>query len=335
MNVIKLSTLLLCTFMPSPIRLAIWRLLGFKVGRGCHVAMFSIVVADTIELGHGSVIETLTLVYRPSLFCMGERSRIAGFVRIIGYGGRVELRQQSFIALGCLLDISAHIELGDRSQIGPRCILYSHGGTGLIYNMRYPHRIGKITIGSDCWLGMNCVVHPGIVIGNRVITLPGMVVRCNVPDDTAMIAPVAEHRLIPTSRLLIGVTDEVRRSKIESIFFHLAGVSRGVVSDQIDPHIWRLYFPGGKTLYLPRTDAARLDASKLSSMDDAVWTLFESGVIKGVTTFCFEKLTVYGPWTPFAERLASFLLREGGAHFVFQSTPSRHTPASKDSHETC
>jgi carbonic anhydrase/acetyltransferase-like protein (isoleucine patch superfamily) len=266
---------------------------------------------------------------------MGERSRIAGFVRIIGYGGRIELRQQTFIALGCLIDISADFELGSRSQIGPRCILYSHGGTGLIYNMRYPHRIGKIKIGSDSWIGMNCVIHPGIAVGDRVIVLPGMVMRCNIPDDTAMISPADEHRFIPTTRLLIGVSDDVRLRKIESIFFNLAAVSRGSESDQSDSDIWHLHLAGRKTLHLLRTGSAQLDALQRTTMDHVVWTLFERGVVKGVPTFCFEKLTVYGPWTPFAERLAAFLLSEGGTHFVFENTASRHTPACKDNHETC
>src|SRR5580658_2875893 len=140
MKILREAILLAGTFLPSFLRLATWRIMGFKVGKGCHVSMLSIIVADSIELGPGAVIEALTLIYRPNLLYIGERGRIAGFVRIIGHEGTVHLKPQSFIGLGCLIDCTACFELGDRSQLGPRSTAYSHGGSQLLFNMRYPHR---------------------------------------------------------------------------------------------------------------------------------------------------------------------------------------------------
>lgn len=297
--------------------------------------MFSIVVADRIELGPGAVIDPLTLVYRPSFFSMGERSRIAGFVRIIGYGGNVSLGQQSFVALSCLIDISADFELGNRSAIGPRSTLYSHGSTGLIFNIRYPHRIGKIKIGVDTWIGMCCIIHPQVSIGDRVIVLPGIVVRSNIPDDTSIIAPAVDQRSIPTNRLLIGVTDEVRRKTIDMTFQYLTAHYRDAVVDQTDPEIWRLELNGRRTVYLLRTDTDKLSAAKLRAMDTVIWTMFECGVVPGVPCFCFDRLTIFGPWTPFAEQVAAFLLCDLAVNFVFEpgagASPKNHS--QKESHE--
>jgi acetyltransferase-like isoleucine patch superfamily enzyme len=57
--------------------------------------------------------------------------------------------------------------------------LYSHGATGLIYNAKYPHRIG-----ADCRLGMGCIVQPQVTIGDRVIVMPGLVIRSDVASPT-------------------------------------------------------------------------------------------------------------------------------------------------------
>jgi acetyltransferase-like isoleucine patch superfamily enzyme len=299
-------------------------MLGFKVGRGCHVSMFSIVVADRIELGPGAVIAPLTMVYRPTHFSMGERSRIGGFVRIIGWHGNVLLGPQTFVAVGCLIDGTGGFELGERSQIGPRCTLYSHGATGLIFNMRYPHRNGPIRIGADCWLGMGCIVHPQVVVGDRVIMLPGITVRGNVPPDTAVLPPTAEHRTVSASRLLIGVTDEVRREKMDDMLRLCATHFRGSRLDESSSDLWRLLLAGGNKVYLIREDSATIDPAEIVVARSVIWTLFEHTVAPGPPTFCFERLTVFNGWTPFAEEIAAFLCEYGGAHFTFQRETHRN-----------
>ena len=297
-------------------------MLGFKVGRGSYVAMFSIVVADKIELGPGAVIETLTLVYRPELFSMGERSRIGSFVSIIGHRGQVVLGPQTFVALGCVVDATGDFTLGARSHIGPRSTLYSHGATGLLFNRRYPHRVGRISIGADSWLGMGCIVHPRLTIGDRVIALPGMVIRGDVPSDTSLVPAATEHRMVNTSILLIGVTNEVRQRKIEEMFIQFAATNPRATVDQSDAGVWQLQLSNAKCLYLIRDRSLRMANAQMPA-HTVIWTLFQEAVVPGVPSFCFDKLTVMGPWTRFAEEVATFLCRKGGAQFVFEAQVSK------------
>ena len=320
MNLLKEITLLAGTFLPSPLRLATWRLCGFKVGRGCHVSMLSIVVADRIELGAGAVIEPLSLIYRPQLLSIGERARIAGFVRIIGHEGIVRLHRQSFVGLGCLVDCTAGFELGDRSQLGPRSTVYSHGGSQLLYNMRYPHRFGPVLIGSDSWIGMGCIVHPGIKIGDRAIVLPGLVVRAEVKSDTSLVALQLEHRVISTKRLLLGLPADEQQHKIDGLLRLLARQMRGSRLDESNEESWRLELSGGNTIHLLRQPGARI-APGLVNSRAIIWTLLPSGIVAGATNFCFERLAVCGPWTPFSEEVAAFLCRSG-AQFVFDDISS-------------
>lgn len=41
-----------------------------------------------------------------------------------------------------------------------------------------------IVIGDDVWIGGNCVILPGVTIGNNVIVAAGAVVSRDIPDDT-------------------------------------------------------------------------------------------------------------------------------------------------------
>lgn len=314
------------TFMPSVLRLAVWRLLGFKVGPGSHVSILSIVVAGDIEIGPGAVIDPLTLIYRPTLLHLGERSRIATFVRIIGHQGSVRLRPQSFVGLGTLIDSTAGFELGDRSQLGPRCTVYSHGGCHLFYNVRYPYREGKVTIGSDSWIGMGCVIQAGAEIGSRSIVFSGLAVRGPVADDTSVVPVQPEHRTVSTSRLTIGVTPAEQMPKIEALLRVFADEEHGRLDERAAGR-WRLELPGGRAICLLRQPAPG-DENEAPGGETLVWTLPREGRVEGKTCFCFETLGVSGPWTPFAEKVAAFLCLRG-PQFIFEDRSRQGNGAPK------
>ena len=85
----KTFLLLTCTFFPSTLRLFIWKIIGFKVGKKTHVSILTVVVADFIDIGSGSSIDALSFIYRPSNLQIGKRVRVGSFVRIIGRGGEI------------------------------------------------------------------------------------------------------------------------------------------------------------------------------------------------------------------------------------------------------
>ena len=58
----KTLLLLICTFFPSYFRLVVWRFLGFKVGKNAHVSIFTVVIADFINIGSGSMISVSSSV---------------------------------------------------------------------------------------------------------------------------------------------------------------------------------------------------------------------------------------------------------------------------------
>jgi len=288
--------------------------MGFRIEAGVRVSPLSVIVADSIEIAAGAVIEPLTLIYRPGRIQIGERARIASFVRIIGYGD-LHLEQQTFIALGCLIDLqkSHCFRLGARSQIGPRGTYYTHGASGLIFNRDYPIRIGDIVIGSDCWIGMACVVYPNVKIGSRTVITPGLVISTDVASDSMLLPPVDPWRCVPVKfiRQLPGASDGTKLQLLRDWMQRLQQLRHGHL--ETGPHWWILHLRGGRTLLL-RTADAQLREEHHSDRT-AVWSLDWDGPAP-VPVFCFRNLTVLGARTAFAEELASYLCESCGTHFV-------------------
>ncbi|MEO0981634.1 MAG: acyltransferase [Pseudomonadota bacterium] len=86
---------------------------------------------------------------------------------------------------GCYVQALGTIEIGDYTQIGP--------SVGLISANHEPgdlrrHRIGKITIGRYCWLGMGAMVLPDVTLGDFTVVGAGAVVTRSFPDGYCVIA---------------------------------------------------------------------------------------------------------------------------------------------------
>lgn len=314
MRALRLLLMLAGTFLPSPLRVLLWRMLGHRVGRHCRVSMFSIVVADQIEFGRGVIIEPLTLIYCPHKLAVGERCRIAGFVRIIGYGGNVELQSQTFVGLGCLIDCSHGFFLGQRSCVAPRCTIYSHGATALIFNARFPQRFGAVRIGSDVWIGLAVVIHPGVTVGDRVIVMPGLTLRRNVESAQAVLPPVLDVRTAPIERLLTNVTEETRWQAVLDIWEKMPALVGGEFAEQSEPDLRRICFRGMRQMILRRYDPKSPPVEPAGTI---IWQLGRPSVVSpDAVVFSFEELVVYGRLDGVSEQVAQILASNFGAFFL-------------------
>ena len=104
-------------------------------------------------------------------------------------------------------DISPNIQIGSRSEIGTRCLIQANVRIGKdvmmgpdvkIYSRNHGHdridipmidqgQIEKaVVIGDDVWLGANCLIMPGVRIGNHCIIAAGAVVTKDTPDYAIM-----------------------------------------------------------------------------------------------------------------------------------------------------
>lgn len=100
-------------------------------------------------------------------------------------------------------DISPNIWIGNESELGTRCMIHSNVSIGSnvimgpdvkIYSRNHKYdRIDlpiqkqgknyfKTIIGDDVWIGANCIITAGVIVGNHVIIAAGAVVTKDIPD---------------------------------------------------------------------------------------------------------------------------------------------------------
>jgi len=101
------------------------------------------------------------------------------------FGKNMHLGKSVFINLGCRLQDTGGITIGDGTLIG-------HGSTLTTLNHAIdPARRADMTpspiiIGRNVWLGAGVTVVPGVTIGNGAIVGAGSVVTKDVPADTVV-----------------------------------------------------------------------------------------------------------------------------------------------------
>jgi acetyltransferase-like isoleucine patch superfamily enzyme len=90
---------------------------------------------------------------------------------------------------GCYIQAVNGIEIGDETNVAP--------GVGIIsanHDFAAPHDNTRhlpaepIRIGRRCWLGMNCVILPGVQLGDHTIVGAGAVVTQSFPDGHVVLA---------------------------------------------------------------------------------------------------------------------------------------------------
>lgn len=108
------------------------------------------------------------------------------------YGKHISLGENVTINMNCTFLDSNEITIGDRTLIAPDVKIYC-GEHNIDFSKRFGTRedgsrylittTRSVKIGSDCWIGGNVTILPGVTIGDNVIVAAGAVVTKDIPDN--------------------------------------------------------------------------------------------------------------------------------------------------------
>jgi maltose O-acetyltransferase len=131
-------------------------------------------------------------------FQIGRGTVFWGTPTITGAGNiypRLVIGEYCWMNVGCFLDLSAPILIGDRVALGHQVLLMT--GTHELGDGRRragPFYAAPITIEDGAWLGSRATILPGVTVGAGAIVAAGAMVTKDVPPHTLVAGIPAKPR---------------------------------------------------------------------------------------------------------------------------------------------
>lgn len=101
------------------------------------------------------------------------------------YGINIELGENIYMNTGCTILDCAKVKIGSNTFIGPHTQIYTPvHPLDAEARKKWLEYAKPVEIGSDCWLGGNVTIVPGVSIGNNCVIGAGSVVTKNIPDNS-------------------------------------------------------------------------------------------------------------------------------------------------------
>ncbi|MEA2348234.1 MAG: hypothetical protein QOG62_2021 [Thermoleophilaceae bacterium] len=116
----------------------------------------------------------------------------------IGEEGRLVIGQGSFLNMGVMVAVMNEVTIGDQTMLANNCFVgdasHKYDDPSLPITWQGFESKGPTRVGSNCWLGVGCVVTSGVSIGDRCVIGANSVVTSDLP--AGVIAAGAPARVL-------------------------------------------------------------------------------------------------------------------------------------------
>ena len=100
------------------------------------------------------------------------------------YGKHIAVGENFYANTGCVMLDVGQITIGKNVMFGPNVAIYTAGHPMHHESRNSGYEYGiPVVIGDNVWIGGNCVVLPGVKIGNNTVIGAGSVVTKDIPDQ--------------------------------------------------------------------------------------------------------------------------------------------------------
>ena len=201
---IPIRSILLYGLWPGFIKVRLYRLKGYRIGKGVSIGLGSVICGDHVEVGDHTSIGFLTII-------RGKKIRLGPYVQIgsmtfldtphLEIGEGTKINEQVFVGglqspdsrfivgRNCLImqmsfiNPAQSIVIGDDSGIGGHCLLFGHS-TFLNQFDGYAADFAPIEIGNSVGLAWRVFVLPGTKIGDGTMVGANSLVSGTIPPSS-------------------------------------------------------------------------------------------------------------------------------------------------------
>lgn len=276
-----------------------------KIGAGSVILAKKILIEDEVSIGENVYIEADELILRKmvtvgsngNFVCgrinVGDVTTVAENVVIDLSGGKtnfskVDIGKQCLVGREAYLNASRSIEVGDRTALSPRAIVYTHSFWQSVFD-GYQVNFGDVIIGEDTWIGSAAQVLPKVTVGKGSIVISNSLVSTNV-------APFTMVGGVPAVVVKKGIKKELS-----------VNAKKGILADLIQE-----FAASAKEKGLTVDIADKKEYFELKEGNSTVYVGFGLDKVKtGGAVFDIEKNKFSGDESAFTDELRNFLRRRG------------------------
>lgn len=259
--VFKMATIGL---LPSPLKVAWYRMRGAKIGKRVKMAPFSVLSARQIEIGDDCSLGLLCFINVHGRLKLGNRVSINSMVAIdtgeleIGddssimeqcvVGGMLTPRSKLIIGKRvkvfpyCFLNPTEPIVIGDDVGVGGATYIFTHGTWKNVLE-GYPAAFGSVTIEDRVWLPWRVFVMPGVTVGADTIVGASSTLTRDVPAKSLARGTPAQSTAYAAKALSTGerleklyeiMTEYAEFARYKGQSCHVSGMSENGFQVQKD-----------------------------------------------------------------------------------------------------
>ncbi len=233
--------MILIGLLPSPLKVAYYRMRGARIGQRVRIAPFSVLTADDIEIGDDCRIGMLSFINARKLR-LGNRVRIGTLVAIdtgdVAIGHDSVVMEQTVV--GGMLTPRSSLHIGSRVKIFPYCFLnptepivieddvgvggstylFTHGSWQSVLD-GFPIGFGPIYLRKGVWLPWRVFILPNVEVGAYATIGAGAVINRSVPANS-LAAGMPAKVISEDGKYLRPLSGQQRWEKVVEIFGELA-----------------------------------------------------------------------------------------------------------------
>ncbi|MGU9939085.1 acyltransferase [Empedobacter brevis] len=110
------------------------------------------------------------------------------FNLVLGKKANLRIEDNVFMNNGCSINCLENITIGESTLFGENVRIYDHNHQ--YDSVKVSHKEftkASVVIGSNCWLGSNCIILKGVTIGDNVIIGAGCVIHKDIPSNSIIV----------------------------------------------------------------------------------------------------------------------------------------------------